>query len=204
MKIIPYIIPILLLVILRIIIVRSNKKENKTSMENYWARERESKFARNKDISTLELFIPDISVLPFSSTPSDELKKLEDKLRKSACEPMLDLHELSNTDIRFTYGAGNFPVISKYDQNFMYFTRDLFQLGKYLYNNDQHDKSRTVLEYLLQLSQDISGAYTMLGNIYKEKDEPDKITELIQIAEKSDSFTKQSVCNSLRDIINSY
>lgn len=197
------IIPLIIILVLRLVISGSNKQDKKSSNNDYWTHEREAKFARNKDISNIELLRPDITGLPFTSS-NDQLIRLENKVRESAVKPMLDLHELSNTDIRINYGPANFPIISKYDQNFMYFTRDLYQLGKYLYNTNQHDDSRIVLEYLITISIDIGGAYTMLGNIYKENDEPDKITELIQIVEKSESFTKQSICNSLRDIINSY
>lgn len=192
------------MLVLRMKLSGAKRQEQHSSSEEFWAREHDARYARNKDISNIELFKPDLSAIPFSSSANDELHKLEEKLRKSAEEPMLDLHKLSNTDIKLTYGPANFPIISKYDQNYMYFTRDLFQLGKYLYNNNQHDASRKVLEHLLSLTQDIGNSYTMLGNIYKENDEPDKINELIQIVEKSDSFSKQSIRNSLRNIINSY
>lgn len=204
MKLFFTLLPLMLILVFRIITTHNEKHED-TSLEDYMEREHQARFARNKDISNLELFTPDISKLPFSSdNTSSELLKLETKVKESAEKPMLDLHTMSNTDIKLEYGNGNFPILSKYDQNYMYFTRDLFAWGKYLYENNSSTDSRIVLEYLLTLCTDISGAFNILGNIYKENDELAKISDLIEIAENSDSMMKNSICNSLRDIINSY
>jgi hypothetical protein len=248
MKTFIILLPLMIILAMRYVLAKS-KQTPKISNDDFWAREREARFARNKDISGLELYTPDISSLPFHAAADEqssvtastaytdnpdnnmpdisevtainsnnnqpvisniditaylELAGLETKVIEAAKEPMLDLHEMSNTDIKITYGPANFPTVSKYDQNYMYFVRDVFKWGKYLYDNGLMDDARTVLEYTLSLSDDISGAYTMLANIYRDSGEIGLITDLIHTAEESGSMTSANICNNLRDMINSY
>lgn len=193
--------PLITILILRLLIVRSNKEPD-NGMSEYLERERQALFARNKDISDIKLFMPDLSGLPLSgsSDPDDA----ETRVIASAVEPMLDLHHMNNADIKIEYGPANFPKLSKYDQNYMYFTRDLFMWGKTLYDKGQFDDARLVLEYTLSLTDDISGAYIMLGSIYKDKGEIELISNLLKKAEASASITSKSTCKALKDMINSY
>lgn len=207
LKLIICLLPFILLCILRLVITGSGNSGNQnSSMDDYLANERKALYARNKDISGLELFTPCISSLPFSdqSASDSTLSALEQKVLSSSKEPMLDLHHMSNADIKIAYGPANFPLVSKYDQNYMYFTRDVFQWGRYLFDNNMHDKARIVLEYALELSKDMAGVYTMLAKIYIANDEIELISGLIRLAGQSDMISRQSVCNSLRELINSY
>lgn len=206
MNLIPIIFPLIILLSLRLYLNTSSKDKNDDIVKEFWAREREARFARNVDISGLSLFTPDIESLPFAPSSDDKNRtQLEDKVLSSSKEPMLDLHEFTNTDLKIKYGNGNFPTISAYDRNFMYFTRDIFQWGKYLYENNYTADARCVLEYLISISQNNVSAFTILAKIYCADDEPDKISNLINIVESTeDSITKQTTLRSLRDIINSY
>ena len=87
----------------------------------------------------------------------------------------------------------------------MYFTRDVYQLAKYLYDNNYTDDARITLEYLTSVSAESGGAFTMLANIYINAGEPERISKLIQIVEATkDSIQKDTTLRSLRQIINSY
>ena len=178
--------PLIIILILRLFMMKNNKKPDK-QMEDFWEKEHAARFARNIDISNLDLYSPDLSCLPFNDDAERDLLTLQEKVKQSANEPMHDFHEFSNTDLKLKYGQGNFALISKYDQNFMYFTRDIFQWGKYLYNNNQADNARIVLEYLISLTSEIGGAYVMLGNIYKERGELDNILSLVSFVDSMNS-----------------
>ena len=206
--------PIIIILTLRLLINNNNDKKNEEAMKSYHAREQEARFARNKDISNIELFVPDLTGLPLHiqegnksafSTDTDIVEAhLEELVISSSKEPMLNLQSMSNTDIKLEYGVGNFQTVSKYDQNYLYFTSNVFQWGKYLYDNKLFDDARVVLEYVLTLSDNMSLAYTMLGSIYLSQGEIQLITELIHKVETSDSLTGKSTCNKLRNLINNY
>jgi len=206
--------PIIIILTLRLLINNNNDKKNEEAMKSYHAREQEARFARNKDISNIELFVPDLTGLPLHiqegnksafSTDTDIVDAhLEELVISSSKEPMLNLQSMSNTDIKLEYGVGNFQTVSKYDQNYLYFTSNVFQWGKYLYDNKLFDDARVVLEYVLTLSDNMSLAYTMLGSIYLSQGEIQLITELIHKVETSDSLTGKSTCNKLRNLINNY
>ena len=209
MTLIIIITPLIIILLLRLYMNSHNDDANEAAMAEFWEKERQARFARNADISNLQLYKPELDKLPFlseSAASSDtERAELEAKVIASAKEPMLDLHEYSNTDLKIKYGNGNFPALSKYDQNFMYFTRDVYQLAKYLYDNNYTDDARITLEYLTSVSAEPGGAFTMLAKIYINSGEPERINKLIQIIEASkDSIQKDATLRSLRQIINSY
>lgn len=198
------ILPLITLLILRMCI---NKKEPEStdSSKEYWAKEYKAMFSRNTDLSNLELFKPDLSVLPITHTDKAELNDLQNNIIAASEKPMLDLHELSNADIKIKYGTGNFPIISKYDQNFMYFIREVLNLAKYYYNNNELSSAITVLEYLVNISPDTFSSYIMLAEIYSSLNEPEKINNLMDICNSApDSLQKQPTLDKLREIINTY
>jgi len=206
MHILLLLLPLMAILIIRIIINSPAAGSDEQKTEDYLARERKAMFARNIDISNLEMFVPALEKLPFhNQTDDNTLSDIENNVKSSGSEPMLDLHGYSNTDLKLMYGNGNFPTISKYDQNFMYFTRDMFIWGKYLYENNYIADACTVLEYLISIATDNSSAFTILAKIYCSYNKPEKISELINIVEETpDSLSKKSTLNSLRNIINSY
>lgn len=204
MKFLFVILPLIILLILRMCINNKEPVSNDSSKE-YWAKEYKAMFSRNTDLSSLELFKPDLSAIPFIDSDDSQLLDLQNNVISASKNTMADLHELTNADIKIKYGNGNFPLVSKYDQNFMYFIREVLNLAKYHYNNSELQTALKILEYLVKISPDTYSSYTMLADIYKSLDEPEKINRLIDIcASTSDSLQKESTLEKLREKINTY
>ena len=145
--------------------MKQKQIDTKTANE-FKMRELNALTARKKDISQLPYRIADISALPDVSDGSEELSEVFSRLAKMDQKQLLNLSDISNTDLRLTYGAANFPFLSECDANYMMFTRDLYQLGNLLYGLDRTEEARQVLEYALSLDTDIAGTYRLLGSIY--------------------------------------
>ena len=105
----------------------------KTQNKDFWRREHEADFSRNKDISELDYISIDRELLPFSEHTNDaELLQIQQDVNKTLSKKMINLSGMTNTDIKETYGRGNFEVLAVYDQNYLKFLSLLNKWGTYL------------------------------------------------------------------------
>ena len=110
--------------------------KNETSNKDFWQREHEADFSRNKDISMLEYISVPKEVLPFNEQTNDvELIQIQKDISDVMSKKMINLSGMTNTDIKFAYGRGNFEILSFYDQNYLKFLSLLNKWGTYLLNH---------------------------------------------------------------------
>lgn len=172
--------------------------------EDYWQKEYQSNFARKKDLDDLDYITVDLDRLPMKDSCEEEEEDLRNQLQKVLDQPILNLGNMSNADIKLAYGIANFETISIYDQNYTKLIRVLNQWGKYCFDHEKYDRAKQILEYALALGSDISTTYTMLADIYLQTDSLDKVQALIDQVDQSDSFMKESIKNKLTEMIRSY
>ncbi len=185
---------------------RSNKISSsaKAKTEAFWERERKAQFARKKDISNIDSVHIDFGGLPFVEDPQDyKLRDIQKKVRSFENKTMVNLSHIDNTDIKLEYGAANFPLLSQYDQNYMAFSRHLYEWGQYLYDAGEYGKARRLLELALSTGTDIRGVFITLARLYKSSGETEKISELLSIAEGLNTLLKPKILEGLKDILNS-
>ena len=104
-----------------------------TQNKDFWQREHEADFSRNKDISELDYISIDRELLPFNEHTNDaELLQIQQDVDKTLSKKMINLSGMTNTDIKETYGRGNFEVLAVYDQNYLKFLSLLNKWGTYL------------------------------------------------------------------------
>lgn len=172
--------------------------------EEYWQKEYQSNFARKKDLDNLDYITVDLDRLPMKDSCEEEEQDLRSQLQKVLDQPILNLGNMSNADVKLSYGIANFETISIYDQNYTKLIRGLNQWGKYCFEHEKYDRAKQILEYALELGSDISTTYTMLADIYLQADSLDKVQALIGQVDQSDSFMKESIKNKLTEMIRSY
>lgn len=170
---------------------------------DYWTKERNSNFARKKDISNLDYITISEDELPFSDTAEDEEKYRQDQVRRVLSHKILNLSGMSNADIKLAYGTANFPELSMYDQNYLLLIRNLGLWGSYLHRGceGQDSRARIILEKAIDLGSDIRDTYLSLAEIYLAENQPEKIQELIRHVEASDFDLKNSLLKSLKEIL---
>lgn len=172
--------------------------------EEYWQKEYQSNFARKQDLDNLDYITVDLDRLPMKDSCEEEEQDLRSQLQKVLDQPILNLGNMSNADVKLSYGIANFETISIYDQNYTKLIRGLNQWGKYCFEHEKYDRAKQILEYALELGSDISTTYTMLADIYLQADSLDKVQALIGQVDQSDSFMKESIKNKLTEMIRSY
>ena len=72
-----------------------------TQNKNFWQREHEADFSRNKDISELDYISIDRELLPFNEHTNDaELLQIQQDVDKTLSKKMINLSGMTNTDIK--------------------------------------------------------------------------------------------------------
>ena len=103
------------------------KKATKDVKAEYWKKEEAANAVRRKSLDEL-----DYIQFPFESLPTEEsfsaagenvpaplqmLKSLEGK-------KIVNLNNISNTDLKLTYGTANINILTEYDENFLVLCRE--------------------------------------------------------------------------------
>ena len=74
----------------------------KRNLKDFWQREHEADFSRNKDISMLEYISVPKEVLPFNEQTNDiELIQIQKDISDVMSKKMINLSGMTNTDIKF-------------------------------------------------------------------------------------------------------
>lgn len=195
---------IVFLLWLRVKLKQQNNLE--TQNKDFWAREHEADFSRNKDISNLEYINVPKNTLPFDNNTDDvELIQIQQDIDNVLSKKMINLSGMTNTDIKLTYGRGNFEILSVYDQNYLKFLSLLNKWGTYLLNTGHTSEAKQVFEYSINtLNCDISGCYTGLAQIYLENGDIDKVQQLIEKIMSSDAYLKDATAQKLIRMIQNY
>lgn len=161
-------------------------KLQKESANEFRKRELEAMTTRKKDISGLPYLTANSSKLPVLPDPSDEEAAVRlAELKAMDGKQLLNLSEISNTDLKLTYGAANFPVLSACDADYMVYTRNLYQLGHQLHATGHDTEALQVLDYALELRTDIGNTYRLLGDIYAARQDDFSLSKIMQQAEEN-------------------
>lgn len=189
--------------------IRKNSKIEKNTTDDFWKREIDANFVRPKDISSLDYIKVPVSSLPFHLVADQDTKpaafspmaETEGILLELSSKQLLNLNGISNTDLKYKYGARNFDLLASCDQNYLLFIRNLNKWAHLLYDNGEVESAKTVLEYAISIRSDISGTYKLLAQIYQANEQYDKISELIEQAESLETMLKEPILQALQSFL---
>ena len=187
---------ILLACFISIQMKRSSATEHKKS-DDFWTYENNANFVRKKDISNLEYIEVPLEKLPFKETSDSELEELQNNVKQISQMQIVNLTGISNTDLKYKYGAANLDKLSVYDNNFIKLSRALYNWGIYLYRNNEMDNAQIIFEYAVSCKVDISNIYITLASIYADKGQFDKIRDLKEQANALNTLMKTSILKAL-------
>ncbi|MCR5793017.1 MAG: hypothetical protein K6G65_07595 [Lachnospiraceae bacterium] len=182
--------------------LRKSDSRDKSQQKDFWDKEMQANSTRNSDISNLPYVTVDLSSLPFTPEDSDiedkTLLNLEADVKVFENTTMVDLSNYSNTELKLSYGVGNFKKLSEYDLNYTSFIIALNEWGEYLFEADNFDHAKLVFEYAASLHADTSNVYLRLGELYANEGNTLGIEHLIDIVSDLNSVRKDSVLTTLR------
>lgn len=182
---------------------KAQKAEQKATQE-FWAREEEANRTRKKDISHLPLLTVTESEIPTAITSEDTITHCIGQIRNQIKEPMLDLSKYSNTDLKLAYGVGNFKTLSDYDENFNNFLISLSNLARIYTDSGFLEEARDTYLLALRCGSLKIADYKELATLYLKMDKPEKISDMITEVEAGSHPRKNTITDSLREILASY
>ena len=185
---------ILFIIILTLTIKNKNANQEKL-FEQFWNREREANSNLKSDISNLDyITIPE----EFFSTSLETESKNALLLLKD--KEMLNLTGYTNTDLKLKYGVLNFEKLAECDARFSEFVLYAPTYCSELLAAGERELAKQILEFAVDKNSDSKAIYTMLADIYIEDNEKEKISSLIDSAEKLNSLSKNTIVAALSEL----
>lgn len=191
------------LILIFLIRYESKKHSQQEAMpiKDFLQRELEANTTRKKDISGLPYLTADCSRLPDLSgcpDPEREIAAVRRELQKLDGKKLLNLSGTSNTDLKLSYGAANFPVLSACDTHYTEFTRGLYRLGLLLSQNGADELAVLVLQYAVELKTDVVATYQLLTSIYCSGNNETALARLYSDVENLPEETRNRVFTLLK------
>ncbi len=180
--------------------IKRSNKISKQSMEKFWQRENKANQTRKVDISTLDYIKVSLDRLPMDDHEDPTINSYRDIILDLSDRKILNLTGMTNTELKFKYGAANINLLSEYDNNYTKLVSMLHKWGERLYALGDLDKAILVLEYAISCDTDVSKTYKLLATIYKEQNTPEKINALIELIPKIKALRKDALINELKRI----
>lgn len=177
-----------------------NKKMDNDN-EAFYERERKANATPKKDISNLTYIKVPLEKFPIGQIEDEEIKVIEDKLVALSEKDILNLVGKTNTDLKEEYGVPNFDKMQEVGENFNELTVTLVEYGNELILRNMLDEAISVLEYGIAIKTDVSKNYTLLGDCYKQKNQPRKIKVLREQAERYDGIMRESIIRHLDELL---
>ena len=191
-------------------IKKSNKKGEKAE-KAFWAREAEADNTRKVPLDDLHyIVIPDEIYMPFLNDKGEFIeadenapKAFSDALtafKHLKDSKIVNFSNISNTDLKLTYGAANLPELTLYDQNFVLLIRTLQSMGEYFMVAGDKETAKNMLEFAVSSGSDAISTNKLLSSIYLEEEDYSKINYLSSSASLLTGLTKGPILNYLHDI----
>ena len=168
--------------------------------DEFWAKEHAANRTKKQPLDNLEYITIPFDALPMHILPDDEqVSEYRETLEFLSGSPIVNFTGISNTDLKLKYGAPNFELLSRYDQNYTVLARTLNKWAAYLYKKGYTKEAREILEFAVSTKTDVSSSYKLLCQIYKEENTPEKIKELYPIAEATNSAMTKTIVRILQE-----
>ncbi len=172
------------------IMMRKNKVDFKKTLENIQERERKANLSKKREIDKEFYIIPDEAILPIKNyDETSENKKIIDiqklVLKKASLTMIKFDEQISNTDLKFKYGFSNLETITIYEEHYNSYMQTLVEWAKMLFERNNLSDAEIILNEAIRLKCDLSKAYMLLIDIYRQKNDSDKLKNLINTVENS-------------------
>lgn len=180
--------------------IQKTNKVSRKKEESFWQEEAKANKTRRKSLENLPYITIPFDTLPMKLLAEDEtIHSYHETLRDLSDSPIVNLTGTTNTELKLLYGAPNITLLTRYDQSYTTLARTLYQWGNALYERGFHKEAKSILEFALSTYTDVSGTYRLLISIYQEEGTPDRIKDMIPIAEQIHSAMQKTILRILKE-----
>lgn len=185
------------------IMLRKNKVDFKKTIESIAEKEHQANLTKKKDIEEKFYIIPDKNILPIKNYDKlPENKKIIDiqnlVLKKSELTMLKFDEAISNTDLKLKYGFSNLEKITIYEEHYNSYMQALVSWAEMLFEKKNLRDCEIVLTEAIRLKCDLSGAYMLLIDIYKQTNDLKKLDNLLDTVKNSSMKLKTKILEHSR------
>lgn len=190
---------ILFCLILRILLKRGNKTQEQ-ELSSFWDRERQANATRRKSLDDLDYITLPLESFPMQLlTDEEEITDCIRTIQSLSEKKIVNFTGYTNTDLKLMYGAPNITQLIQYDQSYTTLARTLQKWAALLYDRGYVSQARVLLEFAVSTHTDVSGTYSLLCQIYRAQNEPEKIPELLVTANTLRSARKDTIVRIVQE-----
>ena len=180
------------------------KKGNKAieaKEKQYWEREHNSNFVKKQSTDELvRITLPDN--LPFHhDTDNQQLKNVEEKIKKLSSMEIINLTGYSNTDLKYKFGTANLDYLTTCDNNFLHLVTNLNQWSAILYDLNMNEDCKIVLDFAISINADASDIYLRRAQLCVLENDSQYIDKLIDNAKELSTIRKNHIIDKLNEMM---
>lgn len=165
-----------------------NKKSD-NDMTDFFTREQIANSTPKKDISNLPYITINMDKFPTKIITDNEVIEIENHLEELSKKKILNLTQMTNTELKEKYGLPNFEEMQKIGENFNDLTVTLVDYASEFILRGLHEEAIKILEFGVVIKSDISKNYTLLADCYNEKGNIRQIQVLKEQVEQFNGMT---------------
>jgi hypothetical protein len=181
--------------------IRKSSRKAKTVSDDFWDKETKANAARRKDINNLEYVQIQPDQLPIADKEDQIINSYRDTILQLSNKRILNLTGISNTELKNNYGIANINLLMEYDNNYTILVSMLQKWAERLYSKGYEEDALSVLEYAVSCKTDVNKSYKLLADLYKKRNTPEKITDLIQMISSMSIHDKDKLIKELNNVI---
>lgn len=197
--------PILASVIIFVLVinhaVRKNMRKAQADEDAFWEREARANSTRKKSLDGLRYITIPLDALPTDLLAEDlTVQEYIRTLQELSKAPIVNLTGYTNTDLKLEYGTANITALSQYDQSYTLLASTLQLWADALLKADLKKAAVTVMEFAIDTETDVSRTYYRLAEYYLAQGTPEKISHLIETAQKLRSSNRDTILKRLKEM----
>ncbi len=194
----PFFASIIIGSLLLMLTIRLLRRKEHNLTKKYLEREALANSARAQSLDTLNyISIPERFFQFFEESVPESAQEALLALLQLKDAPIVNLSGISNTDLKFSYGAANLETLSLYDQNYTIMARSIQTLAEAEYACGHIDQSSELLEFLITTHCDMMRTYRLLSSIYIAEGNAAKTDYLISSASTLPGLTREPIMKML-------
>lgn len=192
--ILPFFVLLLLLLLWR---YKKIEQIRKADSDSFWEKERIANTTLAQDITNLDYITIPIAKFPLNFSEEEDILALENELTELSDKKILNLTNVTNTELKTMYGVPNFETMQQIGENYDRLSVALDKYGQALYSKGLIDSAISVLEFAVGTKTDISNSYCLLADCYKLKGQTSKLANLKTLVENSNLMLKQKIIDHI-------
>ncbi len=183
--------------------LRKNMRQENINREQFWNNEEKSLSTRRKEFNDDDYIKPNLSKLSFPTVPSLNpgqtlhYKQVKNRLQELSSMDLMNFSNLTNTELRIRFGTANQTVITQNEANYNNFLKSLADYGHLMIEFEEINEAIVAFEECIRLGSDYSDHFLTLAQLYLQKKQRYKLTDLIEKAESLDSLNRSIILKKL-------